>query len=148
MKKFLIFLLLGFIATTHAEISQQAGKILIQNVQKPELYVFCNPTSSSIILDRVDFDNPGVQAGWSSLLPPRLCSVFMTDKGPFTFACRQEAMGAFNTVDCQNVLLASLLPWSGQVLNQNIITAGSAWALESAPPDELLILLRHKGFDS
>lgn len=147
LKRLFIFLLLGFITTANADITQQSGKVIIQNVSAPEIYVFCNQKDSTIILDRVEFDNPGVQAGWSSFLPPHMCSIFFTDKSPFVFACSQESFGGFNTIDCQNVLLASRLPWSGQTLNQKPML-GSYWIVENATPDELIIMLRHKNIDT
>ena len=144
----LIFVSVVFLYTTaYADVTQQAGKVLIQNVASPELYVFCNQTSATIILDRVAFDNPGVQAGWSSSMPAHECSVFLTDTSPFVFACSQEASGALTTIDCQKVLLASRLPWGGQMLG-NQSSAGSYWILENITSDEVLIGLRHKNIDT
>ena len=147
MKKWLILLLFGFATSVYADVTQQAGKVLIQNVSAPELYVFCNQKSSTLVLDRVDFENAGAQAGWSSSLPPHMCSIFLTDKSPFTFACSQEASGAFATINCNNVLLASRLPWSGQTLDNQTV-AGSYWIVESATPDEIIIMLHHKNIDT
>ncbi len=147
MKKFLVFLFCGFVTTIYADVTQQSGKVLIQNVSTPELYVFCNQKDSTLILDRVEFSNPGVQAGWSSSLPPHMCSIFLTDKSPFTFACSQEASGAFNTINCKDVLLASRLPWGGQTLDNQTV-AGSYWIVENATPDELIIMLRHQNIDT
>lgn len=147
MKSFLTALFFLFTSTVHAGVIQQAGKISIQNVSAPELYVFCNQKDTTLILDRVEFDSPGAQAGWSSFLPPHMCSIFLTDKSPFTFACRQETSDIFNTLDCKDVLLASRLPWGGQTLNRQPIV-GSYWILENATPDELIIMLRHKNIDT
>lgn len=152
MKFFLFTISFLFATNIYADVFQQSGKISIQNITAPELYVFCNQKSSTLILDRVDFANdnnfgPGVQAGWSSSLPPHMCSIFFTDKSPFTFACRQEVPGAFNTINCQDVLLASRLPWSGQTLNHQAMS-GSYWIVENATPDELIIMLRHRNIDT
>ena len=147
MRKVFIFLLCSVVTAVYADVTQQSGKVLIQNVSTPELYVFCNQKSSTLILDRVEFDNPGVQAGWSSSLPAHECSIFLTDKSPFVFACSQEASGAFSTTNCKEVLLASRLPWSGETLDHQTI-AGSYWIVENATPDELIIMLRHKNIDT
>ena len=147
MKFFLMTIFFLFTTSAYADVTQQSGKVLIQNVSVPELYVFCNQKDSTLILDRVEFSNPGVQAGWSSSLPPHMCSIFFTDKSPFMFACSQEATGAFNTIDCNDVLLASRLPWGGQTLDNQTI-AGSYWIVENATPDELIIMLRHKNIDT
>lgn len=141
-------LLLLFGTSAYADITQQSGQISIQNVSSPELYVFCNQTSSTIVVDRVNFDNPGVQAGWSSTLPARLCSVFFTDKSPFVFACSQESSGAFNAIDCKQVLLASRLPWGGQMLNGQPSLSGSYWIVENITSDELLMPLRKQNIDT
>lgn len=147
MKFFLFAIFFLFTATAYADVTKESGKVLIQNVSTPELYVFCNQQSSTLVLDRVDFESVGVQAGWSSSLPPHMCSIFLTDKNGYTFACSQEALGAFNTINCKEVLLASRLPWSGQTLNHQRI-AGSYWIVENTTPDELIIMLRHKNIDT
>lgn len=147
MKKISIFLLCSFVASVYADVVLESEKITIKNVSQPELYVFCNQKDVAVVLDRVDFDDPGVQAGWWSALPPHMCSIFFTDKSPFTFSCRQEALGGFNLMNCQNVLLASRLPWSGQTLNHQAMT-GSYWIVENATPDELIIMLRHRNIDT
>lgn len=134
-------------ASAYADVTQQSGNVLIQNVTSPELDVFCNQKDTALVLDRVNFDNPGVQAGWSSSLPAHMCSVFFTDKSPFTFACRQEAPGSVNAISCHDVLLASRLPWSGQVIAPPVM-AGSYWIVENATPDELIIMLRRKNIDT
>jgi len=148
MTRKILFLLYSLSVTqAYAGVSIIDGNISIQNVSVPELYVFCNQKDTTLILDRVEFDSPGAQAGWSSFLPPHMCSIFLTDKSPFTFACRQETSDIFNTLDCKDVLLASRLPWGGQTLNRQPI-AGSYWILENATPDELIIMLRHKNIDT
>lgn len=147
MRFFLIVLSFFLVTNVYASITQQSGKVMIQNVSTPELYVFCNQKDAALVLNRVDFNNPGVQAGWSSCLPAHMCSIFLTDKGPFTFTCSQEAVGGFNTMNCKDVLLASRLPWGGQTINQDTIQ-GSYWIVENATPDELIIMLRHKNIDT
>ncbi len=145
----LIVLAISFLVSinSYATISLTSGKFSIKNVTSPELYVFCSQVSYPIVLERVDFDNPGVQAGWSSLMPPRLCSVFLTDKSPFVFACTQESSGEFKTVDCEKTLLAARLPWSGQTVSNQVNIQGSFWIAENISPDEISIMLRHRGLD-
>lgn len=146
-KKMLFSLCFLWTMQACADVAVTDGKISIQNVSTPELYVFCNQKDSSLILDRVEFDNPGAQAGWSSSLPPHMCSIFLTDKSPFVFACSQEAVGGFNAVNCNDVLLVSRLPWGGETLDHQPIT-GSYWVVENTTPDELIIMLHHKNIDT
>lgn len=152
MRKIFFLLCSLWVIQSHAEVALVEGKISIQQVSRPELDVFCNQKDAPVIVNRVEFANdnqngPGVQAGWSSSLPPHMCSIFLTDKSPFTFACSQEASGAFHAINCQEVLLASRLPWSGQTLDHQAIS-GSYWIVENATPDELIILLHHKNIDT
>ncbi len=141
-----IFFLFIFTTTTYAIIAQQSGKILIENVFSPELYVFCNQKNFTIVLDRVDFENPGVQAGWASRIPAHMCSVFLTDKGPYTFACSEEVSGGLNAVDCKTFLLAGRFPWGGQAKSKDI-AMGSYWIAEAVTSDEIPISLRQRGLD-
>ncbi|MES2204219.1 MAG: hypothetical protein V4496_03260 [Pseudomonadota bacterium] len=146
MKFFLMLMSFLFATTVYADITQQSGKILIQNVSAPELDVFCNQKDSALILDRVDFNNPGVQAGWASTLPPHMCSIFFTDKSPFTFACSEESSGGFKQVDCQPHLLVGPLTWSGKMLSNQTVS-GSYWVAEAISVDDVPLVVRHRGFD-
>lgn len=137
-----------FLVTTaaYATVTQQSGKILIENVSSPELYAFCNQKNSTIVLDRVHFENPGVQAGWSSSVPAHMCSVFLANTSPYTFACSEEAAGVLNEVDCKTAILTGRFPWGGQAKSKEIY-AVSYWIAEAVTSDEIPIALRQRGLD-
>jgi hypothetical protein len=141
-----VFFFFLFVTTAYATITQQSGKIIIADVSSPELYVFCNQKSSTIVLDRVDVESPGVQAGWSSRVPAHMCSVFLANASPYTFACSAEAAGGLNEVDCKTVLLAGRFPWSGQAKSKDI-SMDSYWITEAVTSDEIPISLRQSGLD-
>lgn len=147
MRFFLMIMSFLFVTTVYADISQQSGKVLIQNVFTPKLYVFCNQTSAMVILGCVEHDNPGVQAGWSSRLVAHTCSVLMTDKSPFTFACSEESSsGELHAIGCQQDLLVGPLTWGGKMLSQET-PSGSYWVAEAILVDDVPMVVRHRGFD-
>ena len=76
-----------------------------------------------------------------------MCSIFLTDKSPFVFACTLESSGGLKAIDCKEVLLVSRLPWGGQTQNHQAMM-GSYWIVENATPDELIIMLRRKNIDT
>ncbi|MBP9726350.1 MAG: hypothetical protein KBD83_02640 [Gammaproteobacteria bacterium] len=141
-----VFFFFLFTTAAYATVTQQSGKILIEKVSSPELYAFCNQKNSTIVLDRVDFENPGVQAGWSSSVPAHMCSVFLANTSPYTFACSEEAAGVLNEVDCKTVLLTGRFPWGGQAKSKEI-DAVSYWIAEAVTSDEIPIALRQRGLD-
>jgi len=133
-------------AAAYADVTQESGQVLIQHVSAPELSVFCNQTSATVFMQRVAFDNPGVQAGWSSELPAHCCSVFLADKSPFVFSCSEQSSSGLSLIDCKKDLLVGPLTWNGKMLTQEP-TSGSYWVAEAISVDDVPLVVRHKGFD-
>lgn len=145
-KQFIFSLCFLFTASVFADVKITSGKIMISNVTSPTLNVFCNQIDAKIIIDRTDWDNPGASAGWSSELPPHMCSVFFTDKTPWVFSCSKESLNEFHSIDCKKCLLVGPLTWNGKMLSGEK-TAGSYWLAEGVSVDDVPLVVRHRGFD-
>lgn len=147
MKKYFIFsLCFLFSASVFADVKISSGKIKISHVTSPTLNVFCNQIDAKIIINRTDWDNPGASAGWSSELPAHTCSVFFTDTGPWIFACSEESLHVWHSVDCKKDLLVGPLTWGGNMLSGEKVT-GSYWVAEGISVDDVPLVVRHRGFD-
>lgn len=146
MRQCIFFLCLVGAVQANAEVVLDKGNIVIQNVVKPEIDIICSKKQAKVILSRINFDNPGAQAGWSTELTPFMCTVFFAEKESFTFSCSQASSGAWQHVDCAQYVLASTFPWNGAML-ANASMEGSYWVAENIASDDVPMVLRHRDFD-
>jgi len=113
--------------TPYTDFTMKGDNLVLNsiNLDKNQVVVFYNTSKTSLILNRVLVDNPGVSAGWASQLDPKRWSALSWQGGDFKLSCQSSVEQHWVSVPCNQVLK---LYQGNQYLNPK---PGSYWLFEN-----------------
>jgi hypothetical protein len=107
-------------------VSQAASALvstLPASAEQPSVYVLHNPSTARVYLDKVMSDDPGVEAGWASVLDPGHYSVLVISQ-PMGLRCVDEKVVGCSP--CRLFKVRALHAWQ-----TSEIAPGSYWLAEN-----------------